>query len=92
MVCRERNLKTVLRKLGEREITSVLIEGGGEILGQALDQRLIDKVQLYLGPTLSGGPIIAFAGEGAASTSEGARLERVEYQRIGSDVRVSGYL
>ena len=92
LVCRERNLKTLLRKLGEREITSVLIEGGGEILGQALDQRLIDKVQVYLGPTLSSGPILAFAGEGAASTSEGARLERVQYQRIGSDVRVSGYL
>jgi len=92
LVCREPNLSTLLRNLGEREITSVLIEGGGEILGQALDERLIDKVQVYLGPTFSGGPVVAFAGPGASSTSDGARLARVQYQRIGSDICVTGYL
>lgn len=91
IVCNERNLEVVLRELGEKEITSVLIEGGGEILGQALDQRLVDKVQLYLGPILSGGPVMAFAGLGAGSTQEAPRLDRARYQRIGQDVCVIGY-
>jgi diaminohydroxyphosphoribosylaminopyrimidine deaminase/5-amino-6-(5-phosphoribosylamino)uracil reductase len=49
--------------LGKRGITSVLIEGGGEVLGEALDKRLIDKVQIYLGPILTGGPVVAFPGK-----------------------------
>lgn len=91
IVCHGTNLEAALRGLGEKEITSVLIEGGGEILGEALDQRLVDKVQLYLGPLFTGGPVIAFAGLGAGSTQEAPRLDRVRYQRIGQDVCVIGY-
>jgi diaminohydroxyphosphoribosylaminopyrimidine deaminase / 5-amino-6-(5-phosphoribosylamino)uracil reductase len=91
MVYGENNLDIVLRELGEKEITSVLIEGGGEILGQALDQRLVDKVQLYVGPILTGGPVVAFPGIGAASTKQASRLDRVRYERIGQDICVVGY-
>jgi len=87
----EKKLEAILRELGEKEITSVLIEGGGEILGQALDQRLVDKVQLYLGPVFTGGRVLAFPGKGAASTQEAPRLGRVQYERTGHDVRVTGY-
>jgi diaminohydroxyphosphoribosylaminopyrimidine deaminase/5-amino-6-(5-phosphoribosylamino)uracil reductase len=87
----EGNLDVLLRDLGAKEITSVLLEGGGEILGQALDQRVVDKVQLYLGPVFTGGPVVAFPGIGAASTEQAPRLERVSYQRIGQDVCVTGY-
>jgi diaminohydroxyphosphoribosylaminopyrimidine deaminase / 5-amino-6-(5-phosphoribosylamino)uracil reductase len=86
-----KNLDVVLRDLGKKEITSVLIEGGGEILGEALDERLVDKIQLYLGPVLTGGPVVAFPGVGAASTERALRLERVRYERIGQDVCVTGY-
>ena len=87
----DKTLDTVLRELGEKEITSVLIEGGGEILGQALDQRLVDKVQLYLGPVFTGGPAVAFAGAGVAATRDAPRLKEVRYERIGQDVCVTGY-
>lgn len=90
IVFKGNNLETVLRKLGEREITSVLIEGGGEILGQALDGRLVDKVQLYLGPSFTGGPL-AFAGDGVESTRDAPRLDRVSVERIGQDVCIRGY-
>jgi diaminohydroxyphosphoribosylaminopyrimidine deaminase/5-amino-6-(5-phosphoribosylamino)uracil reductase len=86
-----KNLDVVLRDLGKKEITSVLIEGGGEILGEALDERLVDKIQLYLGPVLTGGPVVAFPGIGAASTERALRLDRVRYERIGQDVCVIGY-
>jgi diaminohydroxyphosphoribosylaminopyrimidine deaminase/5-amino-6-(5-phosphoribosylamino)uracil reductase len=91
IVCNAGSLDAVLRDAGGKEITSVLIEGGGEILGQALDQRLVDKVQLYLGPVLIGGPTVAFAGLGAGRSGEGPRLHRVRYERIGQDVCVTGY-
>jgi diaminohydroxyphosphoribosylaminopyrimidine deaminase/5-amino-6-(5-phosphoribosylamino)uracil reductase len=91
IVSTESDLDLVLRDLGEKEITSVLIEGGGEILGQALDQRLVDKVQLYLGPSFTGGPVFAFAGRGANATGDAPRLDGISFEQIGQDVCVTGY-
>jgi diaminohydroxyphosphoribosylaminopyrimidine deaminase/5-amino-6-(5-phosphoribosylamino)uracil reductase len=84
-------LDVLLRELGAKEITSILIEGGGEILGQALDERLIDKIQLYVAPIFTGGPTIAFAGTGTDSSSAAPLLTRVRYEKIGPDVCISGY-
>jgi diaminohydroxyphosphoribosylaminopyrimidine deaminase/5-amino-6-(5-phosphoribosylamino)uracil reductase len=53
LIYKGHSLAGVLKNLGKRGITNVLIEGGGEVLSQALDARLIDKVQLYLGPILN---------------------------------------
>src|SRR5437867_12270427 len=86
-----RSLAGVLKNLGKRGMTNVLIEGGGEVLSQALDARLIDKVQLYLGPILTGGPVIAFAGRGATNAANALRLRRVSYRRIGQSVCITGY-
>ena len=89
LVFRDQPLAAVFTTLGEREITSVLIEGGGEVLGQALDARLVDRVQIYLAPLLTGGPVLAFPGRGAASTQQAARLRELEYERIGDDLFVT---
>jgi diaminohydroxyphosphoribosylaminopyrimidine deaminase/5-amino-6-(5-phosphoribosylamino)uracil reductase len=91
LIYRGKSLATVLKDLGKRGITSVLIEGGGDVLGQALDARLIDKVQLYLGPILSGGPVIAFPGQGAKNTANALRLRCVSYRQIGQSVCITGY-
>jgi diaminohydroxyphosphoribosylaminopyrimidine deaminase/5-amino-6-(5-phosphoribosylamino)uracil reductase len=90
-VYRDTDLRVLLPKLGAKEITSVLIEGGGDILGQALDQRLIDKVQIYAAPLFAGGPTIAFAGAGVDATQNAARLHRIGYEKIAEDICVTGY-
>jgi diaminohydroxyphosphoribosylaminopyrimidine deaminase/5-amino-6-(5-phosphoribosylamino)uracil reductase len=90
-VYRDTDLRVLLSRLGAKEVTSVLIEGGGDILGQAHDQRLIDKVQIYAAPVFTGGPTIAFGGAGADSTQSAARLERIRYERIADDMCVIGY-
>jgi diaminohydroxyphosphoribosylaminopyrimidine deaminase/5-amino-6-(5-phosphoribosylamino)uracil reductase len=91
LIYKRKPLAAVLKDLGKRGITSVLIEGGGEVLGEALDKRLIDKVQIYLGPMLTGGPVMAFPGKGAAKTADSLRLRDVEYQKIKQTVCVMGY-
>jgi len=91
LIYRRQSLASVLKDLGKQSVTSVLIEGGGKVLGQALDAHLIDKVQLYLGPMLTGGPIIAFSGRGAEATVNAMRLDRVSYKRIGQNVRITAY-
>lgn len=92
IVYQKKSLEQVLIDLGRKEITSVLIEGGGDVLAQALDARLIDKVQIYLAPLLVGGPVLAFPGRGVGSTDEAMQLRNAVYQRIGDDVCVSAYL
>ncbi len=91
LLYRGKSLRSVLRDLGQREILSVLIEGGGEVLSEALEERLIDKFQIYIAPLFTGGPVLAFGGKGAASAAESVKLLRAKYERIGNEVCLTGY-
>lgn len=91
LVYDRQTLSQVLDDLGAREVTSVLIEGGGDVLGQAFDQRLVDKVQFFLAPILTGGPTVAVGGNGAGSTAEAARISRLTLQQTGPDLVITGY-
>jgi diaminohydroxyphosphoribosylaminopyrimidine deaminase / 5-amino-6-(5-phosphoribosylamino)uracil reductase len=91
LVYKRKSLLSVLKDLGKRSVTSVLIEGGGEVLGEALDKKLIDKVQIYLGPILTGGPVVAFPRQGAGKTANALRLREIEYRQIGQTVVLTGY-
>lgn len=91
LVYRRKSLDAVLRDLGRRNVTSVLIEGGGNILGQALDKKVIDKVLIYLGPIFTGGSVVAFAGTGADRTQNASHLEGIRYERVGQDLCIVGY-
>jgi diaminohydroxyphosphoribosylaminopyrimidine deaminase/5-amino-6-(5-phosphoribosylamino)uracil reductase len=90
-VFRNKPLRSVLADLGARQVTSVLMEGGGKILGEAFDNGLIDKIQIYLAPSMTGGPVVAFAGKGSAATAEAARIEEISFTKLGPDICVSGY-
>jgi riboflavin biosynthesis pyrimidine reductase len=48
-------------------------------------------VQIYLGPLLTGGPVVAFAGKGAGKTADALRLRGIEYEQIGQTVSLRGY-
>lgn len=91
LVYKNKSLVIVLKDLGRRKVTSVLLEGGGDVLGQALDARLIDKVHLYLGPILTGGRVVAFAGRGVHAAHKAAHLARAAYTRLGQTLLVTGY-
>ena len=89
LVFRGKNLRAVLRELGRWEITSVLLEGGGRVLGEAFDRRLVDRVQFYVAPLLCGGPVPAVGGRGVGATAEAPLLRNPRYDRIGSDLRIT---
>jgi diaminohydroxyphosphoribosylaminopyrimidine deaminase/5-amino-6-(5-phosphoribosylamino)uracil reductase len=87
------DLATVLRRLGELEITSLMIEGGSTLNGAALAARIVDKVFLYYAPKIFGGGAVPFAaGAGFRPMSEAAHVERVHLHRFGEDFAVEGYL
>jgi diaminohydroxyphosphoribosylaminopyrimidine deaminase/5-amino-6-(5-phosphoribosylamino)uracil reductase len=81
------DLRDGLKALGKRDITSVLVEGGGELLGSLFDARLVDKVTLFYAPIVIGGrnAVTAVAGEGAAKIAKAPRLHNCSWRRIGND-------
>lgn len=90
LVYRGKSLWTVLRDLGKRQITSVMIEGGGGVLGEAFDRRLVQRVHFYLAPLLCGGPAIAVKGLGVGSNAEAATIRDATYTRLGDNLRLTG--
>jgi len=83
-------LREVLRELGRRQVTSVLIEGGGQVLGEAFDRRLVQRVQIYVAPVLCGGPVVVVGGRGVGSNAEAAVIRRARYEKVGTDLRMMG--
>ena len=60
------DLRAGLEALANRNVTSLLVEGGGELLGSLFDARLVDKVMFFYAPIIIGGrkAVTAVAGEG----------------------------
>ena len=77
-------LRAVLKKLGKRGISSVLIEGGGQTLGEAFKRKLVDEVRFFIAPVIQGGNVPAVSG-----TTSPVPLENVSYKKIGWDVMIS---
>jgi diaminohydroxyphosphoribosylaminopyrimidine deaminase/5-amino-6-(5-phosphoribosylamino)uracil reductase len=88
------DMKKVVERLGEMEITSVLSEGGALVNWAALAAGIVDKVFLYYAPKiLAGTGSVPFAaGEGFRRVSEAAKVKSVTLHRFGEDFAVEGYL
>ena len=84
----------IARRLGELEVTSVLIEGGAMVNWTALASGLVDKVFLYYAPKiLAGDGSVPFAaGAGLRRMSDAAYVKSLQLHRFGEDFAVEGYL
>jgi diaminohydroxyphosphoribosylaminopyrimidine deaminase / 5-amino-6-(5-phosphoribosylamino)uracil reductase len=88
------DLNAVLRRLGQREITNVLIEGGATVNGAALAAGVVDKVFLSYAPKiLAGTGSVPFStGAGFRHLNEAAQVKALQIHRFGEDFAVEGYL
>jgi diaminohydroxyphosphoribosylaminopyrimidine deaminase/5-amino-6-(5-phosphoribosylamino)uracil reductase len=83
------DLREVMRQLGERGFVTVLIEGGGIILGQAFREQLVDEVHWYIAPLLCGGGRPSLAGPSLPASVE---LDQAKVMPIGDNVHVFGFV
>ncbi|MFC2070103.1 bifunctional diaminohydroxyphosphoribosylaminopyrimidine deaminase/5-amino-6-(5-phosphoribosylamino)uracil reductase RibD [Chloroflexota bacterium] len=87
------DLENLLKVLGERNITSVLVESGGVLLGSLFDHKLIDKVVAFIAPVIIGGEEAktAVAGTGVEKIVDAIKLEHITVEKFGDDLMISGY-
>ena len=87
------DLLALLRELGKRDILSLLVEGGGVVLGSFFDGGLVDKVHAIIAPMVIGAEDApaAVAGRGAYRMADALRLRDITVKRLGDDLLVSGY-
>lgn len=88
------DLVEALRGLAALEVTTVLIEGGAEVLTAGFEVDIIDKVVLFYAPLLIGGAdaLPLWGGHGHARLDMAPRLHRVRVYALGDDWAVEGYL
>jgi diaminohydroxyphosphoribosylaminopyrimidine deaminase/5-amino-6-(5-phosphoribosylamino)uracil reductase len=97
LVCPEKegriDLGALLGLLGDMSVTSIMVEGGGTLMGSMIRERLIDKFYIFKAPKLLGGSdgIPMVSGPGPESMDHCLVLKDIRVRRFGDDILIRGY-
>ncbi|MGA9510718.1 MAG: bifunctional diaminohydroxyphosphoribosylaminopyrimidine deaminase/5-amino-6-(5-phosphoribosylamino)uracil reductase RibD [Candidatus Sulfotelmatobacter sp.] len=88
------DMRAVLRRLGQREITSLMIEGGATVNGSALAAGVVDKLFLYYAPKILAldGSIPFASGTTLPGAVQIPQVRHLQIHRFAEDFAVEGYL
>ncbi|MBI5758667.1 MAG: bifunctional diaminohydroxyphosphoribosylaminopyrimidine deaminase/5-amino-6-(5-phosphoribosylamino)uracil reductase RibD [Planctomycetales bacterium] len=86
------DVQELLRELGRRRFTNVLVEGGSRVLGAFFDQQLIEEFHVFIAPKLLGGSaaMSPLAGLGLTSPEESPGFLDRTVEQLGADVYIRG--
>jgi diaminohydroxyphosphoribosylaminopyrimidine deaminase/5-amino-6-(5-phosphoribosylamino)uracil reductase len=84
-------LVELLDELGGRQMTNVLVEGGGEVFGALRDLDAIDEVHVFVAPRILGGIGAGpMAGRGVEQVASATRVEDWTCETCGEDIYLRG--
>ena len=85
------DLSSLLNQLGDRDVTSLLVEGGGETHWTFFKQELVQRVVFFYAPKILGGRDArkAVGGEGFQVAADAPKLREVEWSRLGKDLMLT---
>jgi diaminohydroxyphosphoribosylaminopyrimidine deaminase / 5-amino-6-(5-phosphoribosylamino)uracil reductase len=88
------DLRWLLKKLGAENVTSLLVEGGGEVNASFLLGGLAQRVAFYFAPKILGGRDSrkAVAGNGVKNLAEVLQLREVEWRKLGEDLLLTAWV
>ncbi|MDI6606501.1 MAG: bifunctional diaminohydroxyphosphoribosylaminopyrimidine deaminase/5-amino-6-(5-phosphoribosylamino)uracil reductase RibD [Candidatus Omnitrophota bacterium] len=88
------NLRDAMKKLAQLNITNILVEGGGTLLGSLFDEGLVDKVLFFISPKIIGGKeaVSSVMGRGISRIDKAVRIKDIKFRRLGEDFLVEGYI
>ncbi len=84
----------LMKKLGEKKIDSILLEGGSTLNFSALQEGIVDQVISFIAPKILGGenaksPV---GGIGIAKVDQAIKLIDIDIVKIGEDMMITGYV
>jgi diaminohydroxyphosphoribosylaminopyrimidine deaminase/5-amino-6-(5-phosphoribosylamino)uracil reductase len=81
-----------MHEFGERQMTNLLVEGGGELLSSFFAAGCIDEVHVFLGAKIIGGrdAMGPVAGHGIAKLADATQLADVQVELLDGDVYLRG--
>ncbi|WP_235445933.1 bifunctional diaminohydroxyphosphoribosylaminopyrimidine deaminase/5-amino-6-(5-phosphoribosylamino)uracil reductase RibD [Streptomyces sioyaensis] len=83
------HLPALLQALYDREVRSVLLEGGPTLAGAFLAAQVVDKVVGYLAPVLLGAGPAVLGDAGITTIAQALRLDVTDTERLGPDLRIT---
>jgi len=88
------DIRSLLKELAKREVTSVLIEGGGETIASAFEAGVVDKVCFFIAPKVIGGrqAPTSVEGRGVEKIGKAIRIKNMTSHKIGDDFLIEGYV
>jgi len=88
------NLHSLTRKLASIGITSILVEGGGELSASLLADKLVNKLYLFIAPILIGGKdaITSYEGQGVKRIRDAISLNGYKIERSGRDILIESHV
>ncbi|MGI8650534.1 MAG: bifunctional diaminohydroxyphosphoribosylaminopyrimidine deaminase/5-amino-6-(5-phosphoribosylamino)uracil reductase RibD [Rubrobacter sp.] len=86
------DLGSVLDALGLRDVSGILIEGGGTTAAHFIEGGYVNKLTVFYAPKVVGATGLAMVGDlGVGAMSEAAGFHISEVRRFGEDVAVTYY-
>ena len=87
------NLHEMLDVLGQKGVSSLLIEGGGEVNASFIENKLMDKLILYVAPKIIGGRLAPsfVGGTGITKMQDAIEFKDISFTQVGKDYRFIGY-
>ncbi|VAX41685.1 Diaminohydroxyphosphoribosylaminopyrimidine deaminase / 5-amino-6-(5-phosphoribosylamino)uracil reductase [hydrothermal vent metagenome] len=88
------SLRELLKELGRKQMTHLLVEGGGMVLGSFFDLQLVDETHLFIAPKIIGGEhsLSPVGGVGNKTVPQISLLEQKEVQFLGEDIYIRGFI
>ena len=86
------DLSELMKELGSSDIASVMIEGGAELSGSAIKEKIVDKVLVFTAPKIIGNGLGPIKNLGITKVNKAIELKNISTSKIGRDFLVEGYL
>ena len=87
------DVEALLCVLGERGVTSLMVEGGATLSATLLRRHLINKLVMFVAPKIIGGDGLSVMGACGVETMDGAiLLHSMTSRQVGEDLMLEAYV